>query len=82
MRFLVMARVAGGGTSSVRRATAALLLLLLVSAGCHICSPDGERRCDEGTLKVCRDGDLLPLQCADGGVSTTCRQSSDGGAEC
>jgi hypothetical protein len=26
--------------------------------------------------------DLLPLQCADGGVSTTCRQSSDGGAEC
>ena len=64
------------------RSVAVLLSLLLASAGCHICTPNGERRCDEGTLKVCRDGDLVPLPCADGGVSTTCQQTPDGGAEC
>ena len=59
-----------------------LCLILLACAACHICSPDGERRCDDGTLKVCNDGDLLPLQCSDGGVSTSCRTTADGAVDC
>ena len=66
----------------MRVAAGVLIAVILATLGCEICTSNGDRRCNGANLEVCNDGDWIRQQCVDAGVTTTCRQASDGGAEC
>ena len=61
--------------------TRALIIVLLACSACHICTPDGETKCNGATLETCRDGDKIEQSCLDAGVNT-CHSTPDGGATC